>query len=164
MMVLRVVCCTTIYMVVLVPWCGHTRLHTVPLVPFWYLLAMAIHTCTNVMSQLSECTNLVQSRAVYVPMVRTRSVPVLQYQIWYQYHTGAMALARAGPHACEDCGGDPKHVGLHAHQRLHRLPLDGLNGRPRLWVPRVVVLAGHLFAWLGSRQSVGAALSVSCNR
>ncbi len=47
-----------------------------------------------------------------------------------------------------------KHVGLHAHQRLPRLPSDGLSGRPRLRVPRVVVLAGHLLAWLGSRQSV----------
>jgi hypothetical protein len=47
-----------------------------------------------------------------------------------------------------------KHVGLHAPQRLHRLPLDGLSGRPRLRVPREVVLAGHLLAWLGSRQSV----------
>jgi hypothetical protein len=47
-----------------------------------------------------------------------------------------------------------KHVGLRAHQRLHRLPLDGLSGRPRLRVARVVVLAGHLLAWLGSRQSV----------
>jgi hypothetical protein len=28
------------------------------------------------------------------------------------------------------------------------------SGRPRLRVPRVVVLAGHLLAWLGSRQSV----------
>jgi hypothetical protein len=47
-----------------------------------------------------------------------------------------------------------KHVGLHAHQRLHRPPMDGLSGRPRLRVPRVVVLAGHLLAWLGSLQSV----------
>ena len=45
-------------------------------------------------------------------------------------------------------------MGLHAHQRLHRFPSDGLSGRPRLRVPRVVVLAGHLLAWLGSRQSV----------
>jgi hypothetical protein len=50
-----------------------------------------------------------------------------------------------------------KHVGLHAHQRLHRLPEDGLCGCPRLRVPRVVVLAGHLLAWLGSRQSVAPA-------
>jgi hypothetical protein len=34
-----------------------------------------------------------------------------------------------------------KHVGLHAHQRLHRLPEDGRSSRPRLRDPRVVVLA-----------------------
>jgi hypothetical protein len=38
-------------------------------------------------------------------------------------------------------------------------PSDGLSGHPRLRVPRVVVLAGHMFAWLGavrvSSQSTG---------
>jgi hypothetical protein len=47
-----------------------------------------------------------------------------------------------------------KHLGLHAHQRLHRLPDNGLSGRPRLRVPRVVVLAGHLLAWIGTNGTM----------
>jgi hypothetical protein len=76
-------------------------------------------------------------------------VSIEDITVYDGFNSTAMSAARMDLHHNRR-----KHVGLHAHQRLHRLPEDGLSGRPRLRVPRVVVLAGHLLAWLGSRQIV----------
>ncbi len=80
------------------------------------------------------------------------------YTCTYKYnnrHHGILRFQLDSDVCSADLHHNPrKHVSLHTHQRLHRLPEDGLSGRPRLRVPRVVVLAGHLLAWLGSRQSV----------
>jgi hypothetical protein len=120
-----------------IPWYHLVR---VPLVP-WY-----------------TCTSYVQVRTG----IRTNSQKRLEIQACrcpgetsgrcqHRRHHSILRLLQLDSDVCSaDLHHNPrKHVGLHAHQRLHRL-----SGRPRLRVPRAVVLAGHLLAWLGSRQSV----------
>jgi hypothetical protein len=53
------------------------------------------------------------------------------------------------------CSADLQHnprkdVGLHAHQRLHRLPSDGLSGRPRTMEPWYV----HTYHYIMVRTRV----------
>ncbi len=45
---------------------------------------------------------------------------------------------------------------------LRTVSVPGLSGRPRLRVPQIV-LAGHLLAWLGSRQSVEPVTGLACH-